>query len=65
MTQQETIEQIARRQLSVETLRTRNNDRDDFHALSVWSIADALNAAYEAGKLAGTKSKRRPAVVAG
>lgn len=31
------------------TLGTRKSDRLDFHEVSVWSIRDALQAAYELG----------------
>ena len=45
-----TIEQITREILSLETLESRRLDRLDFHELSVWTIKEALEAAYEAGK---------------
>ena len=34
----------------LETLQTRNSDRLDFHEVAVWSLVDALRAAYELGK---------------
>ena len=43
------IEQIAKQILGLSTLETRNSDRLDFHQHAVWSIADALEAAYLAG----------------
>lgn len=43
------VERIAKEILWVETLDVRNNDRLDFHELSVGSLRAALNAAYEAG----------------
>jgi hypothetical protein len=44
------LEQIARTTLGVETLETRHSDGLDFHDLAVWTIKDALRAAYEAGQ---------------
>lgn len=43
------LEEIARRELGVETLETRNSDRLDFVELSVWQLQAALEAAYLAG----------------
>ena len=40
---------IARDKLGVETLETRCSDRLDFHDIAVWSIKDALTAAFRAG----------------
>jgi len=40
---------IARDHLGIPTLETRQSDSLDFHDLSVWSIRDALMAAFEAG----------------
>jgi hypothetical protein len=40
---------IARDKLSIPTLDTRNADSLDFHTVSVWGIAAALDAAFEAG----------------
>jgi hypothetical protein len=40
---------IASRHLHLETLETRNRDCLDFHDMAVWSIRQALEAAYEAG----------------
>ena len=47
------ILEIARGKLGLETLDVRNSESLDFHALGVGSIADALKAAFEAGKEAG------------
>jgi len=44
---------IVRDVLDIETLATRKSDGLDFHDLAVWSIEKALQAAYEAGRLAG------------
>jgi hypothetical protein len=45
----ETLEQIARDRLRVQTLHPRNRDDLDFYDLSVWIIRDGLRAAYIAG----------------
>jgi hypothetical protein len=37
---------------NIETLETRNSDGLDFHDVSIWSIHDALAAAYAAGQAA-------------
>jgi hypothetical protein len=44
--------EIARHFPSIETLKTRNSDGLDFHDVAVWSIRDALAAAYAAGQAA-------------
>ena len=41
---------------NIETLETRNSDGLDFHDVAVWAIRDALEAAYEAGRVAGAKA---------
>lgn len=46
----ETLEEIARQQLGIPTLETRNSDSDDFHEVAVWGLLNALGAAYEAGR---------------
>ena len=46
----QTIADIARRVLHVQTLETRRSDSLDFHELAVWSLREALEAAYEAGR---------------
>lgn len=51
------VAEIARRVLRLETLDTRNSDALDFHELAVWSICDALLAAYHAGVSAATATK--------
>jgi hypothetical protein len=52
MTKHELFTAIAREHLLVETLETRNRDHLDFHEVSVRGIADALEAAYQAGRKA-------------
>jgi len=46
------IERIAREAFGLETLETRRMDDLDFHDLAVWTIKDALERAYEAGRKA-------------
>lgn len=49
---------IAERELSLETLETRNSDSLDFHELSVWEIKAALEAAFLlGGKVGASLSK--------
>ena len=45
-----TLAEIAASHLHLETLETRNRDCLDFHDMAVWSIRQALEAAYEAGR---------------
>lgn len=40
---------IAQKHLFIETLETRHSDRLDFHDVAVWSVRDALEAAFKAG----------------
>ena len=49
---------IARTELGVDTLATRGRDRLDFHEVAVWSIREALSAAYDAGKTAAKKAAK-------
>ncbi len=44
------LEEIAKKHLNLETLETRNSDSLDFHDVAVWSLKEALQEAYEAGK---------------
>ena len=46
---------IARAHFGVDVLEARNMDSLDFHSLAVWSLREALLAAYSAGCLAGRK----------
>lgn len=43
------FKEIAKEHLNMETLETRNSDSLDFYDVSVWGIAAALEAAYQAG----------------
>jgi hypothetical protein len=44
--------EIAAKYFHIETLETQNNDRLDFHDVAVWSIRDALEAAFAVGQAA-------------
>lgn len=46
------FEKIARHALGIETIKSRNSDRLDFHEVSVHQVALALRAAYEIGRAA-------------
>lgn len=47
---QNTILEIAKQTLGMETLETRKSDSLDFYELSVWQIRKALEEAFKAGK---------------
>lgn len=51
------INRIAKETLGLETLEARNMDGLDFHDLAVWSIKDALQRAYEAGRKAAPPTR--------
>lgn len=44
------LSEIAKKRMNIETLETRNSDSLDFHDISVWSLKDALQEAYNSGK---------------
>ena len=44
---------IARQHLGISTLKTRTSDSLDFHNVAVWSVAEAMKAAFDAGADAG------------
>jgi len=50
MTRNQTLEQLARDLLHIDTLETRNSDSLDFHEVAVWQVRKALEAAYRAGQ---------------
>lgn len=50
------VEDIARTYLGIRSLETRHSDSLDFHEVAVWSIVDALEAAYKDGYEAGRES---------
>ena len=49
------LDRIAEQHLGLDTLETRNSDSLDFHDLAVWSIHDALEAAFKAGVEVGAE----------
>lgn len=51
------LEPLAIQHFKAETLETRNRDDLDFYDVAVWSIRDALIAAYRAGHEQGEASK--------
>lgn len=51
------INRIARETLGLETLEARRMDSLDFHEHAVWSIKDALERAYEAGRRAAPPTR--------
>ena len=51
------ITRIAREAIGLETLETRKSDGLDFHDLAVWTIKDALERAYEAGRQAAPPTR--------
>jgi hypothetical protein len=53
----EVLASIAREKLGFETLETRRSDALDFRNVAVWSVKDALEAAYRAG-LSAARQKR-------
>ena len=52
------LEQIASQHLRINTLTTQHSDRLDFHDLAVWSIKNALEAAYAAGASAARTNQQ-------
>lgn len=45
-----TIAEIASKHLGIDTLEERKSDHEDFYEVHVRCVADALQAAYEAGR---------------
>ncbi len=56
-TRAEILAEIARVHLDIDTLERRNRDRLDFHDLPVWTIQEALDAAYEAGRRSARRAR--------
>lgn len=56
MTNHETLSNIAKTVLGIETLETRNSDSLDFHDVAVWKLKEALQLAFIAG-MQSTKKK--------
>ncbi len=50
MNRNQIISQIAAKHLRIGTLETQKSDSLDFHEVSVWSVREALAAAYDAGR---------------
>jgi hypothetical protein len=51
------LEEIAKEELFIETLNTRNSDGLDFYDVSVWVVKKALELAFELGREEGKKEK--------
>jgi hypothetical protein len=52
------LAEIAKKHLSIDALDSRKSDRLDFHDLAVWSIEQALEAAFQAGYDAAEDRRR-------
>ena len=52
------LTQIAQSHLGIQTLEARNSDSLDFHDVAVWSLRDALAAAYKAGAEQGVPTHK-------
>lgn len=52
------LTQIAQTHLGIQTLETRNSDSLDFHDVAVWSLREALAAAYKAGAEQGAPTHK-------
>ena len=52
------LTQIAQTHLGIQTLETRNTDSLDFHDVAVWSLREALAAAYKAGAEQGVPTHK-------
>jgi hypothetical protein len=50
------LTRIAQTHLGIETLEERRSDSLDFHEVGVWSVKDALQAAFEAGQAAAREA---------
>ena len=54
----EVLAAIAREKLGFTTLETRKSDSLDFRDVAVWSVKDALESAYRAGREAAKGEPR-------
>lgn len=52
MKKEDILTKIAKNRIGAETLETRNSDSLDFYDISVWSLKEMLEQAYEAGRKA-------------
>lgn len=59
-----TLEHIARVHLDIETLESRKSDSLDFYDVAVWTLREALEAAYQAGRSDALKAADRAAAKA-
>lgn len=53
-----TLLKIAQDKMLIKTLETRRSDSLDFHDVAVWSIRDALHAAFQAGADYATQQQK-------
>lgn len=51
------VADVARRVLRLETLETRGSDALDFHEAAIWSLREALLAAFAAGASAAADGR--------
>lgn len=58
-TMNHTLEQIAREELEITTLQSRNNNEEDFHTLAVWEIETVMERAYQAGFEAASHARKK------
>lgn len=49
---------VAARHLGIETLDEQKSDSLDFHDVAVWSLRNALAAAYQAGAASGSAQRK-------
>lgn len=56
MNKDQIISQIAAKHLRIGALETQKSDSLDFHEVAVWSVREALGAAYDAGRAAGAEN---------
>jgi hypothetical protein len=54
------LEGIANDILEIETLETRRSDELDFHDIAVWTLREALEAAYKAGAESTRREDAKP-----
>jgi len=57
-----TAEERVRKALNIETLVTQKRDALDFHDVSVWSIRQAVEIAFEEGFAAGIEAAKNAKV---
>ena len=47
---EDTIQEIVKKLLNIDTLETRNSDSLDFHEVSVWALKETLEECYLKGR---------------